>query len=152
MGRGHESAAGGGSEALAKTRETPQENIDATPVEIGGETIYVGELSLNQVGSLMRVAAQAISRMDQETRAELQQTAGGQAANLTAAISLFSEETLCALFGVVLNKPAAWCGVNVKARHLLAIVDAVVERNDWKELWAGFLRLRGRFASSLAAA
>lgn len=150
--RGHESAAGGGSEALEETRDTPQENLAATPVAIGTETVWIGELSLNQTGALMRTLLKAASRMDEAQRGELKDMTGTDTANVAAALSLLDEATIATLFSIVLGKPADWCGENVKARHVLAIIDAVVERNDWKELWAGFLRLRGRFESSQAAA
>lgn len=141
-----------GSADLAEARRTPAERLDATSVEIDGETFWIGKIVLSQLSALARVVAAAASRLDAQQRKELADAAGSDRANIEAAVALLDEDTVSRVFGIMLDRDTDWVRSHVGALDALRVLDAVCERNDWRELQAAFFRLARRFKSSAEAA
>lgn len=147
-----------GSADLAAASETPVDRLDATPIDIGGRVFWVGELGIDESVAIAQIVGAAAVRMNKVQRAELATIAGKtqtadlqqQTANLLAILQVFDGPTVRRLFGALLDVDEQWVKANVKLRHMLRIVAALLKHNDLDELRGPFSDLTTSFERSVA--
>jgi hypothetical protein len=154
-----ETANGHGSEMVADVRAQTLERLSGTSIRIDcpdGTTdlVYVGKLCIDQLVAVGRLADRvrrvlpaeqiaeakgAVSEATEEAKVE---------AGFNVVLGLLDAETIAALVGIIVDRPAEWCRENVGAADMLNIADALVERNSWQELVAAFRRAARRLRAS----
>lgn len=150
----HDSNGEGQSKELVEAQAKPIDRAAGKPLEIGGEKFLVGRLSLDQVVGIARVGAKALTNLDDDTRQELTELANdpdntSMTANVQTILAVLGGGTANELFGVALERDGEWVKRNVDLLDAVDIIEAVVDYNDIDRLRAAFLRLSGRFASSM---
>jgi hypothetical protein len=174
-----EAANGHGSEVVAAVRSQTLERLSGTPIRIEcadgtTETVYVGKLSIDQLVAIGRLGdkvrqvltadqlAEAKSQItgamgDAPTEGDTEAKSAVERAREEAAVEagfnvllgLLDAETVAALFGILIDRPAQWCrDAPLGAVDLLNIADAVLEHNSWMEVVAAFRRAARRLRAS----
>lgn len=162
MSEGNNRSGRRGSTALADAQETTLDRLETTPIEIGGEVVHVGELSLDQVIVVARLLGEATVRMGEKQRAALREVAARTAkgskaegqvtqmhANLVAFLELLDRTTVFAAFGAILERDEEWVRKHLKLKATLKVVAALLKHNDLEELRAAFFEVQTRFGPSL---
>lgn len=161
----------GESAELADIREIPLEQLGGTEVVISDRSFIVGKLGLNHLTALARIVMNAVARMDQDKRRELQGiyeaakaadeaeneeekqrlmreagllTASG---NIEVVVALLDADSLTRAAGVLLDVNYEWAKQHVDVLALLDIITALVDNNDIERVVATFLTLLERLQS-----
>lgn len=145
-----------GSAALAETRDTPMDRLGGTILQVDGEPVHIGKLSLNQILTLARVLAEAVARMGTAKREEVRKVLEKDGEKdeeardtriKTAALlvlDVLDEVTVGKVFATVLDREEAWCLQHLGAVDALNILDGVLEHNDWEQIQKAFLAIQAR--------
>jgi hypothetical protein len=153
---------GHGSEIVDDVRSQTLERLSGTPVRIDCRdgttaTVHVGKLSIDQLVAIGRLADRARQVLTADQIAEAKEAVSGATeeaqveAGFNVLLGLLDAETIAALFGILIDRPAQWCrNAPLGAVDMLNIVDAVLEHNSWAEVVAAFQRAARRLRASSA--
>jgi hypothetical protein len=154
---------GHGNGHVAAVRSRTFEQLAGTPITIEGrtgitETVYVGKLSVDQLVALGHLVDDVRKRLSTEELRPIIAAAKDAAKDddmaaengLQFLTTVLDAETICALFGIAIDRPGDWVRVEVGAVDLLNIIDAVLEHNPWSQLVTAFKRAARRLQATSA--
>ncbi len=156
------------SEVLTRVEAESPDQLRGTLVDVGGEQIAIGKLSLTQWIGLTRVGAEFVQKVDPaqirrisdlintaeaakdgakepEVAPEAAAPTVDYAALLSILLDVLDDAIVTKLFGLFVNRPAAWVDAHFDPVEFIGVFEALFEHNDPKRIWATFSRAAERW-------
>lgn len=142
------------SRTLAETRAVPMDRLPGRPCALGGETVMVGKLSVDQWLAVAGLAVKWAASRDPAERERFQkmrsamQGGGEQMDGLGTVLgTLLTKEMVLSFYAILVDREETWLEDHFDLAELAEVLDAADEHNDLRRVFAAFSRVAGRWRS-----